>query len=113
MALRCWPAQWALSPGTWHPGQELWQVSPQTLWAGMAALGWGVKAARDWGAIAQQLQQKFRRSGRNAGAALLAWSWCKLWESYSPFAFYPSVISVLAGAIKRPAWSYGAIDAET
>lgn len=46
------------------------------------------------------------------GKELARRCWGELWKGYSPFAFYPSVISTLTGAIKRQAWRYEAISVE-
>lgn len=93
--------------------------SPLSVWvkaAGGHRQGFSSPVTRPWKGLAQ-LYGQLREREKNTSASLSAqsrtrWCWGELRKGYSPFAFYPSVISTLTGAIKRQVWSYEAISAE-
>lgn len=110
----------ACSPGSAGHGAVLWGWSRRHGQPGAVPVSplppawwnWRATLLGPWEGIAWQLHQQLRKRGRNASTSLSVQSWCELRKGYSPFAFYPSVISTLTGAIKRQAWRYEAISAE-
>lgn len=110
----------ACSPGSAGRGAVLWGWSRHHGQPGAIPVSplppawwnWRATLLGPWEGIAWQLHQQLRKRGRNASTSLSVQSWCELRKGYSPFAFYPSVISTLTGAIKRQACRYEAISAE-